>query len=242
LRKELKEQIREDEFRTGLAQAAAWIRANEGAVRLGVGLAVAAAAIALGVRYYADRRDGEAREAFARALSTFQAPVASELPAGSALPPQTFATPAEKYRKAAAEFDGLERRFASNRLAGWSRYYAALARVELGERAAAEKALEALGSAPGNELIAGLARLAAAECARRAGNLDEAISRLRKLADDPTVVLPRDAVLIALAAAQEEARRFPEARSSYERLVERFPASVYAGEARRKADLLKLVS
>jgi tetratricopeptide (TPR) repeat protein len=242
LRKELKEQIREDELRTGLAQALAFIRAHEGAVRLGLGLAVAVAAVVAGLRIHLDRRDAAAREAFGRALATFEAPVASELPAGSPVPPQTFATGVEKFRQAAGEFDGVERRFASHRLAGWSRYYAALARVELGEHAEAEKALDALGAAPGDELLTSLSRMAAAECARRGGQLDRAIARLRALAEDPALALPRDAVLLALASAQEEGRRFAEARSSYERLVERYPDSAYAGEARRKSDYLKHAS
>ena len=40
----------------------------------------------------------------------------------------------------------------------------------------------------------------------------------------------------------EEARRFSEARAAYERLARDFPASVYAGEARQRAEFLATAS
>jgi len=41
-----------------------------------------------------------------------------------------------------------------------------------------------------------------------------------------------------LAAALEDAKRGPEAGASYKRLADEFPQSVYAQEARRRADYL----
>jgi outer membrane protein assembly factor BamD (BamD/ComL family) len=43
---------------------------------------------------------------------------------------------------------------------------------------------------------------------------------------------------MTLAATLEDAKRLEEARASYRRLIERFPESVYAGEARRRAAYL----
>jgi hypothetical protein len=47
---------------------------------------------------------------------------------------------------------------------------------------------------------------------------------------------------MSLAATLEDANRLAEARASYRRLGEDFPASVYAGEARRRAERLQPAS
>ena len=44
---------------------------------------------------------------------------------------------------------------------------------------------------------------------------------------------------MSLAGTLEDAKRLAEAVAAYKRLTEEFPASVYAGEARRKADYLQ---
>ena len=60
----------------------------------------------------------------------------------------------------------------------------------------------------------------------------------RKIVDDSGSAVPRDHALMQLAGALEDAKRTPDALASYRRLVEEFPASVYAPEARRKVDVL----
>ncbi|MFI5184885.1 MAG: tetratricopeptide repeat protein [Vicinamibacteria bacterium] len=43
---------------------------------------------------------------------------------------------------------------------------------------------------------------------------------------------------MGLAATLEEARRSEEARAAYRRLVDEYPESVYAADARRRVDFL----
>ena len=74
---------------------------------------------------------------------------------------------------------------------------------------------------------------------QRGGQLDKAIDAYRQMADDSTLPLPRDYALMRLAATLEEARRGQEAGASYRRVVEEFPQSVYAAEARRRMEYLQ---
>ena len=118
-----------------------------------------------------------------------------------------------------------------------AQYYAALSPLELGQYAEAEKALKAI-QARGAGLEPALARLALADVDRRSGRSTRRSRRIRAIADDPSASLPRDHALMSAARTLEDARRFAEARAAYRRLAEEFPASVYAAEARARADYL----
>jgi len=240
LKKELKRQIKQDEFVSSLGVAAGWLRAHGQEARIVAAVIVVVALGAGGLNFFRERRAREADKATAAALETFQAPVTSELPEGFEHPPgPVFPSAKEKFEKAAAAFEGIERRYGSAPAGRRARYYAALCRAELGDLDGAEKALNALATSGGTEgLEPALARLALADLKRRAGKVDEAVDAYRRLADDRSLALPRDHALMSLAATLEEAHRATEARVAYRRLADEFPASVYAAEARRRAEYL----
>jgi tetratricopeptide (TPR) repeat protein len=196
---------------------------------------------ALGFTTFQERRKAGAEKAFAEALDTFHAPVVAELPPGAERPTGLqFATPAEKYQKAAAAFDGVERRYGSLPAGRRARYYAALCRIEMGDYTEAEKALDKLAAeSEKSSLESSLARLGLADLYRRRGETDKAVAAYRALVDDASLSFPRDHVLMSLASTLEEARRTKEARASYRRLTEEFPASIFLSEARRRADDLQ---
>jgi tetratricopeptide (TPR) repeat protein len=241
MKRELKKRIKEDEIVTGVEHAAAWVRAHAAEVRIGLGVTAAlAAVIGTGVYLQSNRRQA-AEAAFAAALETFDAPVAAELPAGEPRPPgPVFATAEEKLRKAAAAFDGVERRYPTLPQGQWAGYYSAVARMKMGDRAEAEKALkEIVKSQAGGGLAPGLARMALANLQRLSGALDKAAESYRSIADDTSFALPRDYVLMNLASTLEDAHRLDEAQAAYQRVADEFPDGVYASEARRRADYLK---
>jgi tetratricopeptide (TPR) repeat protein len=240
MKRELKRQIKQDELVSTFQQASRWTATHESQVKVTIAIVAVIALAAFGVTSYQGRRRGEADAAFSTALDTFHSPVSTELPEGFEPPPgPVFATAAEKYRKAAGELDEVARRFGSLDVGRRARYYAALCRVELGEYDAAEKSLNEIGAERGNALESSLARLALADLHRRRGQVDKAVEDYRHLSDDSSFALPRDHVLLELAATLEEAKRPAEAGAAYRRLVEEFPSSVYAAEARQRADRLK---
>jgi len=244
MKREHRKQIKRDELVTGMERAALWVRAHRDEVRatlIGVAVVVVGA---FGYTTFQGRRTASAEKAFADAFDTFHAPVAAEVPPGAEKPVGLqFATPAEKYQKAAAAFDGVERRYGSLPAGRRARYYAALCRVELSDYAEAEKALDKLvADTDRTSLESGLARLALADLYRRRKETDKAVAAYRALADDASLAVPRDHVLMSLASTLEEAHRAKEARASYQRLTEEFPGSVFLSDARRRADDLQTAS
>ena len=239
MRRELKRQIKQDEFRTGLHKATEWMRAHAREVQMTALAVVVLLGAALLVQNFRGRQEAAAEASFSRAVETFHAPVAAELSPGAERPATTYATREEKYRKALAEFEGVAKS-GSGDVRQRARYYAALSQVELGELAAAEKTLgELAGRRDDDDLVPSLSRLALADLLRRQGQAAQAIDAYRQMLDDPSFLLPRDHVLLKLAAAQEEADRVKDARASYQRLVQEYPGSVYAGEARQRAEYLQ---
>jgi hypothetical protein len=239
LKKEHRDEIKQDEFASGLEKSFEWVAAHRDEVRIGLGVAVVLLAAAGAVAYFQGQRAREADRAFRDALTTFEAPVASELPPGDAPPAaQVFATAEEKYKTAAAAFEGVERRYGSSKTALRAKYYAALSRIELGQYPEAEKALRELQS-KGAGLEPELARVALANLYRRSGQTDKAVEAYRGLATNPSANVPRDFALLSAAQTLEDAKRWAEARATYRQVFEDFPASVYASDARARVEYLQ---
>jgi len=240
LKKELKREIKEDEFASWLEKIIAWGDAHRDEVRIGVGVGVVLLAAFGALAYFQSHRAREADRAFREALAAFDAPVAAELPAQADRPEgQIFATAEDKYKTAAAAFEGVARRYGSSEVGERASYYAALSRIQLDQYAEAEKTLRELqGAGGGADLVPELARMALGGLYRKAGETDRAVETYRGVISNPDSQLPRDYALSCLANTLEDARRYAEARAAWQELVELFPASVYAPTARARADYL----
>jgi len=239
LKKEHRDEIKQDELMSGLDKAATWAVGHRDEMRIGAGVVVVLLAAGGALAYFQGQRAKEADRAFRDALTTFAAPVASEIAAGADRPSgQVFATGEEKYKTAAAAFEGVERRFGSSKTGLRAKYYAALSRVQLGQNAEAEKALKEI-QALGSGLEPELARLALAGLYRRSGQVDKAVEAYRGMATNPTANVPRDYALLSAAQSLEDAKRWPEARAAYRQVYEDFPASVFAAEARARVEYLQ---
>jgi tetratricopeptide (TPR) repeat protein len=244
LDRELKKQIKEDEFVSTMDHVLTWASARRDEVRIAAGLAVVLAAAGAAFLYFQGQRAREAQSAFQEALDVWRAPVETELaPTADKPTGQVFATADEKWKSAAAAFEGVDRRYPSRPEAESARYYAALCRVQLKQYDEAEKGLKALADGKaGARLEPTVARVALADLYRRRGQVDKAVEAYRAVVADRDFAFPRDYALMSLASTLEEANRLSEARASYKRLTEDFPASVYAPEARRRAERLQATS
>lgn len=237
MKKELKRQIKEDEFITGIQTVVKWSADHRRELQTGLIAAAAVAAIVMGLSWYRNSQDAAARSEWTEALRLFHAPLESELTADAPRPPgPVFDTAEERARRAMAAFDGFARRFPRHELELRARYYAGLCHIQLGELDKAEPLLsEVAASRDRGTVEPALALVALAGAYRAEGRYDDAVETWRRLLDDPDSPLPQDQALMQIAENLEEADRLPEARAYYEQLSRSYPTSPNAAEARRRA-------
>ncbi len=237
MKKELKQQIKQDELRTGFEHAASWATLHRDEVRV-TAIAVAVLLLAVvGYGSYRSHQQASAERAFDEALTVFHAPVAGQ-PDATGAAGTVYATKAEKDQKAAAAFADVSKRYGSSATGRRARYYAALSNLELGKTAEAEAELKDLSSKGDDPLIRDLSRLALADLQRSNARYDQAIDAYRKVADDSGSVVPRDHALMRIGATLEDAKRGPEAIQAYRRILDEFPSSVYVTDAKTRIQYL----
>jgi TolA-binding protein len=118
-----------------------------------------------------------------------------------------------------------------------ARYYAANALASLGRRAEAESRYQEVIDRGG--LYAQMARLGLAELLANAGQHDRAITIYKELTAEPKGDVPVDGVLMQLGRTYARAGRRAEAQQTYTRIVQEFPESLYASDARKELEALK---
>lgn len=233
MKKELKQQIKQDELRTGFEHASAWAVTHRDELRVTAIVVAVVLLAAVGYGSYRSHQRASAERAFDEALTIFHAPVAGE-PGAAQAAGTVYATKAEKEQKAASAFGEVAKRYGSSPSGRRARYYAALANLDLGKTAEAEAELKDLSTKGDDPLLRDLARLALADLYRSSGRFDQALEGYRRIADDAGAVVPRDHALMRVGATLEDAKRAPEAIQAYRRVVEEFPSSVYLTDAKTR--------
>jgi TolA-binding protein len=91
----------------------------------------------------------------------------------------------------------------------------------------------------GDTIYARTARLGMAESQVAQGKFDSAIAIYSELSRDTNSTLPLDGVLMKLGRAYARAGKKEEAIRSFTRVVDEFPQSAYAADARREMEETK---
>lgn len=207
-------------------------------------VAIAAVLIALvgGFTWWRRAQQTKASAALAAGLAVFEAPViAPAAPApGSPVPvqqPGTFQTEQAKLDAALPKLMAAADQYPEQQAGIAARYYAASALASLGRFAEAEGRYQEVVDKAGSGLIySRTARLGLADAQAAQGKFDNAIEIYRTLSTDATSPLPVDGVLMSLGRTYARAGRHEEAMRAFSRIVEEFPQSPYAADARRERE------
>jgi predicted negative regulator of RcsB-dependent stress response len=229
--------------------ADALVAANSYLSRHGRTVALAAVAVLLlvgsvfGYRAFKARTEERAQQQLAAAVEVLNAPIAAAPAPGATPAPAaagTYATEAARSEAALKQLLATADSFSGTEAGLRARYHAASLYAETNRAKEAADAYTAVRDQAGASTLLGrMASLGLASMQVRQKQFDPAIKALQELSQRRDGPLPVDAVLVQLAEAYQQAGRAAEASQTLQRVIDEFPQSPYAADARQRVDALQ---
>jgi TolA-binding protein len=240
--------LKENEFARSMAHARSVVEQRRGVI---VKIAVAVVALLLivgGYGWWRSAREAAANRSLAAALAVYEMPVVPIPPPAPGSPPPvpqpgTFPTEQDKLAASLPKFLEAANAHPNTSAGIAARFHAAAILAAQGKPAEAEPLYkEVVDKAGDNSIYSRTAKLGMAESQVAQGKYDSAIAVYSELSRDTTSALPLDSVLMYLGRAYARAGKKEEAVRSFTRLVDEFPQSAYAADARRELEETKKAS
>lgn len=236
--------LKENEFAKSVAHAKDVVQQRQGDITK-IALALLVLLIAVGgYSWWRVAKDNRANQALASALAVYEMPVVAVPPPAPGSPPPvpqpgTFQTEQEKLDASLPKFLEAANAFPDSTAGIAARFHAAAILAAQGKHADAEQRYKEVVDKAGTSIYARTARLGMAESQVAQGKYDSAIAVYSELSRDTTSTLPLDSVLMHLGRAYARAGKKEEAIRSFTRVVDEFPQSAYAADARREMEETK---
>jgi hypothetical protein len=229
-------QLKQNDFAQTMTRVATFVSEHRDRLTLAVVAAVLIVAIGGGYLYWKRHRDGDAGALFAMAMSIYQSPIApAPTVPGATQAAGTYPTLEARQAAALAAFQKVADAYPSTRDGVAARYEVAGVLLSRGQFAEAEKAYQdVIAGAASTDIYGPVARMGFAATLTAEGKFDQAIKEYNDLAAERDGLLPVDGVLMQLAQTYLKAGKTSDARATFKRVVDEFPASNYVTEAREQ--------
>jgi TolA-binding protein len=232
--------LKENEFAQTVARTREMMNARPREMATILIAVIAVIVVAGGYFGWRASREGKATTLLATALAVAEAPVVPPPPPAAGSPPPiqqpgTFRTDRERLEAALPMLQRAADAYPDSDAGITARYRLAAALAELGRFAEAEQRYqEVIRKAGANSIYRHTARLGVGEAQLAQGKGDAAITTFRDLSTDTTSQLPVDGVLMQLGRAALVVGKKEDATRAFTRVVDEFPQSLYAAEAKEK--------
>jgi tetratricopeptide (TPR) repeat protein len=239
MRSQERHHLKQNDFVTTVVNLRAAVIEHRDRVMLGTAIALAVIVIAGGYFWWRGHAANEAGARYGIAMSIYEAPIAPPptVP-GTTQQVGTYPTEKARYEAALKALREVADAYPSNEIGRAARYQSGEALMALGQFADAQRAYQEVADKAGNTLYGSLAKRGVAQAELAAKQPDQAIKAFEALAADRDGPLPVDGVLMQLAGAYVAAGKKQEARTTFKRVADEFPDSVYVTEARKQLALL----
>ncbi len=152
-------------------------------------------------------------------------------------PPGSYPTEEAKLAAALPKFMAAADAYPSSAAGIAARYHAAACLVALGRAKEAIDQYKQVIDRAGSGIYGDMGRLGLAEAEMQAHQYDAAINEYRELSTKTN--LPTDAILMQMGRAYAAAGRKAQAQQTFQRILDEFPQSAYAQNAKRELDAVK---
>ena len=215
------------------------IESRKNQIVWGVALVVLAAVAVLGTLVWRERQQSQAQSMLADAMIAADAQVGPAPAPGSRGVGLRFDTVEARADAALPKFQAAADRFPGSESGIFARYKQATTLMLLGKPADAAKAYQMVVDRAPDSLYGQMAKLGLAQAQARAGQVDQAIATFKTMADRKEGAVPVEGILMELGRVYLDAGKAQEARQTFDRVVQEFPESSFAADARRTLDTLK---
>ncbi len=237
--------LKGNDFAASLAKARTAVADRSREVTTTVVVIVLAVALVGGFYGWRAARNAKATNLLATALAVAEAPVVTPPPPAPGSPPPvqqpgTFRNEHDRLEAALPRLMEAADKYPNTDAGLTARYRAAGVLSDLGRYPEAEQRYqEVISKAGRSSIYSRTARLGLADAQLAQSKTDAAINTLKELSTDGDSQLPLDGVLMQLGRAYLQAGKKDEATRAFTRVVDEFPQSLYASEAREKISGLK---
>jgi TolA-binding protein len=227
--------LKQNELAIQASRVAARLASNRNQITAIVAIVAILAAAIGGYFYFRSRTANRVSAMLGSALMIQQAPIvpAPTVP-GATQAAGTYPTEQARTEAALAEYQKVIDEHPGHTGAVEARYHRGNLLLSMGRAADAEQSFAAAVSEGGDSIYAEMARLGRTQAWAAQQKYDDAIRELTDLSARRDGRLPIDGVLMELARVSRQAGKAQEARAAFRRVVDEFPDSPYAGEARQQ--------
>jgi TolA-binding protein len=237
--------LKENEFAHSVARARGAVAERQREVTTLVTIVVVAILAVGGFFAWRTNRNTKATNLLASALAVAEAPVVTPPPPAPGSPPPvqqpgTFRTERERLEASLPKLQQAADAYPNTDAGITARFRLAATLAELGRYAEAEQRYQEVIAKAGRSTIYNrTARLGVGDAQLAQNKYDAAITTFKELSTDTQSQLPLDGVLMQLGRAAMQAGKKDEATRAFTRVVDEFPQSLYAPEAKEKIAELK---
>jgi TolA-binding protein len=234
MRKEERHQIKRNDLASAMESAADYVGENRRTVTLTAAIFVAVVALGFAGRAWWAARQGESARRVGELIAAANGSIVATVEelGNARAGEQTFTSVEERARKVVEIADDILKHGASGGAALSAQLYKGSALADLGKADESAAALEDAMRRDPEGIVGGAARLRLARLRETQGRPADALTLYEKIASDASGALPPEEGLLGAARCQEALGQKDAAAASYRSLIEKYPDSEYAAEAR----------